>query len=584
MLVLSGALLVLLSWGVALAGIGLIGLPLAAVTHSAPLSWADVRRGVWWGLTVVAMTVMLLSIALPMASPVVPLVVLGLVLMGGAATLILIRHRGWRSGLRLGAATLAVLVLAVTAAAYLAVAALGPVTNFDSGLYHLNAILHASEYPAIPGLANLQAPLGYANASFPMAAAWSSTPWGSDGFRLVNGLVICAVLADLILRWSTTRRSAGTYGLLVGVVVLLVPMVALSDYWVTSPSQDSAVFAVTIAASALVMDAVAGSPRRWADLGAALSAAVVLVLLRPTMGTYLLGVAIVGAVLLARSRPQARAWRRPALLALLVAGMAALAQAGRDYVLSGWLLYPLSVLPFDVPWRATDPVALRTATLGYHRDPTDLWEAAEGWSWVGPWLGQVPRQWEAWLLLLLAGTAGVVGLAAHRSGIALRLRGLVLAIVPSVVAIVLWWLVTPPSFRFAWGPLFSLGTVPLGWLLWRVAVQGNRRSKTFVALVLPWAAALPVVVVVVFSALTRLDVGSMTLERSWHAGITIPYRIAATQAPPTDVRELSQGLVVQVPRDGAPCWDASLLCTPEPDDRAGFLDPGAGLAGGISLN
>lgn len=145
---------------------------------------------------------------------------------------------------------------------FLAAAALGPVTNFDSGLYHLSAIAHAAECAAIPGLANLYAPPGYSNAGFPLAAVSESGPWTGEGDRLLNGLIISMVLVDLAIKWAQPRQTARAFGRLVSAIVLVIPMVALSDYWVTSPLQDSAEFAVTIAATALVMSRAARE-RNW---------------------------------------------------------------------------------------------------------------------------------------------------------------------------------------------------------------------------------------------------------------------------------------------------------------------------------
>lgn len=582
MLVLTGALLVALTWGLLIVALALMGAPLSALCHRRALSWSDLRRGLWWGLTLFAIFGMLMSTVGPLDAPAVPLAVLCLVALGAAAIVLLIRRRGWHHGLAWTGATTAMLVLGVAVVGYLAVAALGPVTNFDSGLYHLTAISAAREFGAIPGLANLHAPLGYANASFPMAAVLGAGPWGSEGFRLLNGLVIGAVMADLLLRWANRRRTAGAYGLLVGSVVLAVPMVALSDYWVTSPSQDSAVFAATVAASALVMDAVAHQRGRNANLATALAASALLVLLRPTMGAYLLGVVVVAIILIRRGHEPIRSWGRPALLVAVLAVLAAAAQVMRDYLLSGWMLFPLSVLPFDVAWRSSDPVGLRTATLGYHRDPTDLWNAAEGWAWVGPWLGRLPGQWETWLLLALTlGTAAAL-IIAKRSGAMIRWRGMLLAALPSVLMVIVWWAATPPSFRFAWGPVFTALTIPIGWLLWRSTQAGKNPIGGRASALLAGSAAAIVLVVVAFSASVRLEVDSMVQEETWTLGVSVPYVITpVTEAQVRDV-ELARGLVVDVPIEGSACWDSSPLCTPEPDGQVGLADEARGLAEGLS--
>ncbi len=90
-----------------------------------------------------------------------------------------------------------------------------------------------------------------------------------------------------------------------------------------------------------------------------------------------------------------RRWRAGAVIggALVLAGLATTA---RDYVLSGWLQYPLSVHAFDVDWLAPNPIDVRTATLGAARDPLDLWAAADGWGWIPTWIGGLASQWETY--------------------------------------------------------------------------------------------------------------------------------------------------------------------------------------------
>jgi hypothetical protein len=582
MLILTGAVLVLLTWMAGIAGLALVGIPLSVLTHDRAVSWSDVRRGLWWGLLIVTIVVMALANFMALSDRLALLAIVALALVGALLGALLLRRRGWSRSWRWSSSLAWILTVTVVPAVYLAVSALGPITNFDSGLYHLSAVAHAAGFPAIPGLANLYAPLGYANAGFPLAAVFESTPWASEGFRLLNGFIVAMVLVDLVIRWSRPRRDAGTYGLLVGTVVLLVPMVALSDYWVTSPSQDSAVFAVTVATSAMVMSAVSGQRQWLPEIAGAAAGAVVLVLLRPTMGAFLSAVLLVAAIVGIRRKAVWHAWRRWLLAGGIVGGAAAVVQIARDYVLSGWLLYPLSVFPFDVPWLAQDPVGLRAATLGYHRDPENLWQSVEGFGWVSAWISRLPQQWEFWLVVIFVLAAVTVVLFAQHRGVSVRARGMLLAMLPSTVMTTVWWLATPPSFRFAWGPVFTLLTIPVGWLLWRLTSHQKSHSATIRVSWILGAAALPILSVTAFSAVARLDTGAISNERVWEVGVQIPYAVAAVKQPETDSIELARGLVVQVPRDEGLCWGVAPLCTPEPDGRVGYLAPGEGLTGGLS--
>jgi len=320
------------------------------------------------------------------------------------------------------------------------------------------------------------------------------------------------------------------------------------------------------------------------EIAAAAAGYIALVLLRPTMVAFALAVVAVAIVLIRRSRATVRQWLRAAALVGVVGLFGALAQIVRDYVLSGWLAYPLSLLPFDVGWRAGDPVYLRTATLGYHRDADDLWQAAEGWGWVGPWLGRLPQRWEFWFLVLLIAGCAVALVMALRWGSTLRTRAMLLAMTPSAVMVVVWWLATPPSFRFAWGPAFTLATIPLGWFIWRTVRGRAPRRRRLWATWIAWLAVVPVAVVVGFSLVARLDWDSMTSSREWRAGVTIPYAVSPAPVPMTNAVELADGLRIQVPVDGSACWAAPLPCTSELDGRIRLMDPLQGLPGGLAVS
>jgi len=563
MLVATGTLLALLTWAMCIAALTFVGLPVASLSSPGPLSWADVRRGMWWGLLILTVVAYLLNLVLPLASTGAAITALVVVLLGVLTSVLLLRRRGWRGSCVWSRGSVLVVCVSAIASLYFAVAVLGPVTNYDSGLYHLGAIHYAAQYPTIPGLANLFFPFGYANAEFPMAALLESTPWAGEGFRLLNGLIITMVLGDLVLRWAKRRRGAGSFVMLVSVTALLVPMIALSDYWVTSPSQDSAVFAVTLAAAVMVVDACSRS-RDWVANGATAAAlSVLLVLMRPTMVAYAVTVFLVLIVLhWRRGACQSRRWRSSAVAVGVLTALAGVAGAARDFVLSGWLLYPLSIFPFDVPWRANDPVNERLATLGFHRDPSTLWDAANSWTWVGPWFSRLPHQWETWLLLALVLACGVTLTYAARSGRPLLGRALLVAMAPSVVMTLVWWTLTPPSFRFAWGPVVTCLSIPTGWALWRLSTPHLPKVRMW-RMMATACFAVPIFGVIIFSGAFRLDVAANGHEMVWKAGVSVPYAVVPPHQQSTRAQELVSGLVIQVPTTGEQCWSAYPLCSPQ---------------------
>ena len=575
MLLVSGTGLVLATWIAVIALVLALGAgPATALAPgSGPIT--TVRRALWLGLAFLLILTMVINVFLPMASLWSVLIVLALAAISLAVGWILRSggesiRRPWR--VHWTHLSVALVIALVVAQGYLALAALGPLTNYDSGLYHLGAIEYTRQFPAIPGLANVHSPLGYSTAEFPLAAFLGAGPWGAEGLRLTNGLLMAIAALDLVLRAAQRRRGPGFYVMAVGLVAAWVPLLALSDYWVTSPSQDTAALILCIAGAAYLADAV-GVRQGWAANAATASiAAITLSLVRPTLGAFTLGVILVAGTLAFR-----RGWPKRHVAVVAIAGVAAAAATAiRDAFLSGWLLFPASVFPLPVEWRAPDPTFLRLATLGYHRDPENLWESVDGWTWITAWIQRLPQSWETYEFGLLALSAALAVLAASR-WTNLRARGLLLTVAPSAAAVVVWFTLAPPSFRFAWGPIFTLAAVPLGWSLWRLSGRGSRR--TLIPTLVGAGVAAPVLVVVAVSALTRFDYASVTQERTWSLGVGIPY--AVTPLPEVERQPITTigGVELLVPTLNEQCWGTFPLCTPTP--LAGLTPRGSALSDGF---
>lgn len=552
-------LLVLASWALCSAAIVLLGLTPALIWSRTPHLAPLLRRSIWWGLLTALVAMLVVGFRVPLASAPAA-AALALVLLAAAITsaVLLARHRPRRATPHVPAGAWFVRAALGLAILALAAAALGPVTNYDTGLYHLGAIRYAADFATIPGLANLYFPFGYGNSLFPLAALLGNGPWGSEGFRLANGLIIVLVCLDLALRVRSRHWSPGTWVLLVGAVAGLAPMLLLADYWVTSPSQDAAVLVISLVSGAYLVDAIAGrrassahgSPS--ADAAVALVTAAILVTMRPLMGVFALVTAAIAVSLLIRRGGGSRS-RWAVLIAVLV--LTAGVQVWRDRLLSGWIGYPLSFLPIDVVWRAPAADLETAATLWAARDPvmTQSWQFASGYGWVGSWLTRLPQQWEFWLLALLYLAALVALLFVRRIREAPRHLGW--AMLPAAATVVVWFLATPPSFRFAWGPLILLGAVPLGWCLHDANRAGGVRTA------LPVIAALVLGMAAVGCAIDSTAI-ARTQQHRWQLGwIDIAYQTAPLPMPEVRPIGMGGGLEVQYPVGTDQCWRTFPLCT-----------------------
>ena len=132
---------------------------------------------------------------------------------------------------------------------------------------------------------------------------------------------------------------------------------------------------------------------------------------------------------------------------------------------------------------------------------------------------------------------------------------------------------SPPSFRFAWGPVFSLATIPLGWALFLLARAQPRRGPSTVPVVrLVIAGFVAVTVVLVgYCSVARLDLASVTESGTWALGpLSVGYRVTPLPLVPTNEQQLASGLTVHVPVDGENCWGVFPLCVPRISGSVGL--------------
>lgn len=551
----------------ALGGLVALGLPIVLITGRA-LTWHSIRVAIWVGLLVAVTAILAINLFAPLRSSLAAICMAGLLLLALVATLA--SRPAWiRCGANTGSirgrelwAFIFLAVILVVGAGYLAIAALGPVTNYDSGLYHLGAISYAGDFRTIPGLANLYQAFGYNNSFFPFAAFLGNGPWDGIGFRLVNGLLMFAMAADLLLRLVQRRKSVGTYVLLVGLAASWVPLIALSDYWVTSPSSDSAVLILTLVALAYLADSLKQPRNYLLNAGTAFACSALAFSMRPTMAIFAVGVLVVLVIRALRLRSRFELERGFIIVTGVLGILLGVIQSVRDYLLSGWLQYPLSVWSFNVPWLSLDPINVRANTLGAARDPANYLEAANSWSWVGTWFARLPHQWEFYEFLSLVLLAVVLAILVRRlKGRAAFTRSLGLLLFPSAITVVVWWLASPPSFRFVWGPLFGIAVAPVGWFLFQLGKRAPGLGR--VMPLLSTALALAILVLVTYCAINRLDYSTMTVARYFKVGdLSVPYFASPIPRPETQTRSMPSGLDLFTPVPSDQCWTTYPLCTP----------------------
>lgn len=471
--------------------------------------------------------------------------------------------------------------------------------HFDTGLYHLQAVRLAMEFPLILGSANIHMRFGYNSAVFPTAALLSGGLPGLLGALTTNALLmvfaILAVVQRALSRADAIGLRSSLFGLLVVGLALFTPLLILR-VWIGSPNSDipSALmvlygFHLALRLSDLGgVTAAAPEPAGRATLseraGTATPserAATATPPERAGTATMLAVVAALAVTLKLSALPVVLlmaipllAWRRGGLagrdiaLGLGAASAIGLPWLARGVATSGCLAYPQPSSCLPVPWRVNAAVA--QSDLDWMRSWARRPDAAPeqvlaDWSWLPDWVGRLGIEPSRPTFLLLAGL--VVALLAARLLLGRRLvivadglpraaRSDMLVLMMIAAAGIAFWFVSAPLVRYGQSWL----VLPLLLVIAQAAPVGWRRSRAaevFTAVARP---RFRTGVALALGVATLASLAGNPLHRLLD---TAPIRLSDVAV---ESRGTLAGLPIHVPSHGNQCWDAPRLCTPERRD------------------
>lgn len=488
----------------------------------------DVGKLGWVGLFFVTALSMFVGLVLPLAAPVARTIAWLVLLTGVVAFVWAQLWRRWQ---------LLILVAVVAVGASL-LSSVVP-SNYDLGLYHAGSIAYVREGGTVIGLANLHDRFGFSSSMWPLSAFLGLGMWDGGEFRLVNGLLLLSLFADVLERVGTQRfRQPGTVVVTAGTVLLTGAAIQYPGRLIASSAQDWAVAVLLVVATAYLIDALMKA-RRYAATVAILVGAMAGAM-RPTGWIFTLVTAVVLVVFYARDS----SWRRACVVVrwgvVGALGLAVLTGV-RDTLTSGWLLFPASFAPIPVAWRYPDPTGTSEDITAWARTPfQDSAQTLADNTWISGWLVRLTTDWAVVVVLVLslALALWLTASADGRGALISQWRILLLALSPSAVVLIMWF-VTAPDPRFAWGPLLLMALVPLGFL---VPAAGRP---------LVWPVA------VIF--------GSMAIVAL--AGMRGSLSDLSLGLQPMPVAQLEESLIgnntpVSIPVDGDQCWSAFPLCRP----------------------
>lgn len=430
--------------------------------------------------------------------------------------------------------------------------------HIDHGLYHLQTVKWLQSFALVPGLGNLHHRLAFNNASLLFAAQLNAGFLDGYAFSLVNTVLGLAVAAGCIgsLHKLFTLGKKLQYAdvfsiLLLPLLVFHTRLVAFAGY-----SPDVAVFALQCALALELLCLIDSDGKDQNALNRLLLLGAVSVCVKLSavvfagsvmlagMGIFLRAAKIPFSVLFKRHLP-----RCVGLVAILI-----LPWLVRGALLSGYLLYPLSLFPLPLVWRMPDSMVDPVARI------ISLWARFGGVEVLEQGLPNLMRLWvernpQIYTRVVLYAAALLLG-----SSFILLLKkklkesgGWGWLLLVALLGLV-YWFASAPDPRFA-GAAF--------WLLLSAALMAALQAVTSLFPRLPRKALVAIAMLGLFvwlrPPLIRLvDAVRLGMPLNEHAFAAVQVRQENTPYLRT-----ASGLKVYIANDytrGA-CWDAPLPCT-----------------------
>ena len=320
---------------------------------------------------------------------------------------------------------------------------LGPQANYDSGLYHVQAIKWIQEYAVVPGLANLHSRFGFNPNLFSLNALASLKVLFDQEIYSLNFTVYAILAVYYVKRLFTTSIKYGISNLLFFYVVIFYESLKLYPS-LSSPTPDFLAISLTYFAFSRVIDlGLEGEVKSFKHFIPIFILIVYLITVK--LSTIpLLGLP---AGLIIYYRPKPKKIVQSLLLGLIVL----IPWLSRNVILTGYLVFPLEVVDifnfdWEVPeWKLTN---LEKQIKGWGRMP-----GPEHMSFSKlPFDEWFPLWWErlniSKKILFLGSLFGPALLLISRSFNNRKGKIEFYAVTLTSLLGVIFWLMTAPDFRF----------------------------------------------------------------------------------------------------------------------------------------
>jgi hypothetical protein len=467
---------------------------------------------------------------------------------------------------------LSFIILGLILAIYAAYSGQKPVANYDSGLYHLQAIRWITTSRTPLGLANLHSRLGFNSSWLSIAASLEIPHLQHKSSFIINTMLLFVyglAIGNVAFTFSAAKKVALSDIFLV--LTGLVWLIFAQSPFVSSPSPDTPVMALTLLSIFASIKALE-SEKGWVYYSfIAFFIAIFAITVKFSAVPLLLAPVMTLSWNLYQHREQWDAYRSTLKTFLIISlGTALILLIPwmiRGILLSGCVAFPLSSgcfpsLAWAIPISCSSPPcndlfsAEGTAAWikSWARQPNLSPEIVlADWKWLIPWLDRlissvVIRKSASLLFFGLV----LLWLGAGEKRISFKDR--MTYILPASISLlgIMFWFFTAPDIRFGEGYFWSLSLIIFSAGVYRLykAYQLVRFNRILLM-------ALAIIILVYANGIGEINHQELYVRRqeiflSWPA------------IPTADLEErlTKEGIRILMPTSGDQCWNANLPCTP----------------------
>jgi hypothetical protein len=445
---------------------------------------------------------------------------------------------------------------------------MGKITLTDFGLYHLGMIRWIQNYPIVLGLGNLHGRFAFNSSYFLLTALLNFNFWNSF-HKLTVGLLAFAFFiqaGSYFLKYFSKHKLLKGYEVLG--IIMTIPMVMMSYFSATSTNTDFPIFLFGVLIGIKLFKLLFYDSKRDDILFDTLfiiiltATGITIKISFLTFGSIASLISVIKLFAFIQRSNQFGFMIRNLTITLIIVLIVLVPWLVRGVLLSGYIVYPLTNISFDVIWKIPQSTVnselkwIQSWARQQHKEPQ---EVLGNWNWLLPWVIKIIKNPTSPVNLYLPILFLVSGLIIfiRRRDFKQRCLGLVfIFLLPSIFSIITWF-VFAPDIRFAGVSFWMLGASSLLFGLYSENQKNNLERLVKVSLVC---------IFFVFSA-----------GIYFKGAIIKPYNDQVFYPIPevkTEMFRTNSGLVLSEPIDEDKCWDAPLPCTPYPDENLALIEAG----------